>query len=240
MRNIQAFNVAMLAKNSWRILTKPTCLLARLLLGKYCSNSDFFSTSCSSSASHGWKGVVAGCQLLKIQLGKAIGNGETTKIWEDSWIFPSHRFVPFGPPSEESSNYVVKDLLVRDTAEWNRPMVDSLLPELAADIYLIRHSTLQTEDKFCWHKMKSGSYSVKSGYYAWQEESTNPQLLSPTITDFNWKKFVWQEETAPNQQIFPWKLCRNALPLGTNLQIRGISTPGTCPHCFELETIASS
>lgn len=34
-RDIQMFNNALLAKVSWRILTTPTCLLSRVLLGKY-------------------------------------------------------------------------------------------------------------------------------------------------------------------------------------------------------------
>lgn len=79
------------------ILTKPEYLMARLLLGKYCYNSSILASSCPSSTSHGWRGVVAGCQVLKLQLGKAIGNGNSTKVRTDSWICPTTRTVPFGP-----------------------------------------------------------------------------------------------------------------------------------------------
>jgi len=41
-RDIQCFNDALLAKLSWRMLESPSCLLARVLKGKYCHDQ----TSC--------------------------------------------------------------------------------------------------------------------------------------------------------------------------------------------------
>lgn len=40
-RDIQQFNKALLGKISWRILTKPNCLLARIHIGKYCHSTSF-------------------------------------------------------------------------------------------------------------------------------------------------------------------------------------------------------
>ncbi|KAH0910434.1 hypothetical protein HID58_033755 [Brassica napus] len=42
-------------------------------------------------------------------------------------------------------------------------MVESVLPELAEEIYLVKPSLLKAEDAFCWLKTKTGDYSVKSG-----------------------------------------------------------------------------
>ncbi|XP_056864399.1 uncharacterized protein LOC130511429 [Raphanus sativus] len=235
-REIQDFNVAMLAKNAWRILTSPSSLLARLLLGKYCHSTSFLSATCPKSASHGWRGVIAGCQLLKLQLGKAIGNGNTTKVWTDSWLSTTERLTPFGPPTEATRDLFVADLIQRGTGEWNRHLVESILPELAPLVYLIKPSRLDAEDSFCWLKTKSGIYSVKSGYYARRDETTQDLPLQPLLQDFNWRKFVWREETSPKLKLFLWKLCRGALPLGVNLQHRGIETNGNCPHCLEPET----
>jgi len=41
IRDIQAFNKALLAKQAWRIITKPDCLLSRILRGKYCTKASF-------------------------------------------------------------------------------------------------------------------------------------------------------------------------------------------------------
>lgn len=85
-RDIQLFNVALLAKIAWRIITKPECLLAKILLGKYCHKTPFLKTAPTNSSSHGWKGILQGRDLLMNHLGKAIGDGEDTNIWTDSWI----------------------------------------------------------------------------------------------------------------------------------------------------------
>lgn len=58
--------------------------------GKYCSKKSFLEVATPPSCSHGR-------DLLKAGLGKVIGNGLTTKVWQDSWISLSHEMRPFGP-----------------------------------------------------------------------------------------------------------------------------------------------
>lgn len=82
-REIQKFNDALLAKISWRILSKPSCLLAKTLMGKYCKNSTFLECHVTSSTSHGWRGICIGRDLLKANIGKAIGNGADTNVWSE-------------------------------------------------------------------------------------------------------------------------------------------------------------
>ncbi|WZZ24791.1 hypothetical protein YC2023_008192 [Brassica napus] len=94
-RDIQAFNVAMLAKLAWHLITRPNCLLSRLLQGKYCHSKSFLSVACSTSSSHGWRSLLAGRDLLVRHLGKVIGNGNSTKVWSESWLPPQaiYRYV---------------------------------------------------------------------------------------------------------------------------------------------------
>ena len=80
LRDIQLFNQALLAKVAWRILTVPNCLLSRILLGKYCHNKSFLEVYVPSVCSHGWRSILHGLELLKSNLGKVIGNGQTTKV----------------------------------------------------------------------------------------------------------------------------------------------------------------
>lgn len=65
LRDIQLFNQALLAKQAWRILANPECLLARVLLGKYCHNKSFMDVQSPSSCSHGWRSILHGRDLLK-------------------------------------------------------------------------------------------------------------------------------------------------------------------------------
>lgn len=53
-RDIQSFNDALLTKVSWRILTSPSCLLARVLSGKYFHDQDFLNVKDPAACSH-WR-----------------------------------------------------------------------------------------------------------------------------------------------------------------------------------------
>lgn len=79
-REIQNFNDALLAKLSWRILSKPNSLVARVLLGKYCKDKTLLKVESHSSSSHGCREILTGRNLLVKQLGVAIGNGENTSV----------------------------------------------------------------------------------------------------------------------------------------------------------------
>ncbi|KAL0657902.1 hypothetical protein Bca4012_078487 [Brassica carinata] len=59
IRDIQAFNTALLAKQAWRIITKPDCLLAWVLKGKYCGSAQFLQVQETKTMSHGWRGILA-------------------------------------------------------------------------------------------------------------------------------------------------------------------------------------
>lgn len=160
---------------------KPDCLLARVLLGKYCHKSPFLKVSSVSASSHGWKGVLLGRDLLIKHLGKAIGDGESTSLWKDAWIDPHSTLRPHGPVLLQDQDLLVSDLLSRETKEWNRALIDNLLPELTSHILKIRPSTSGAADSFIWTFHNSGSYTSKSGYQALQTEKIQ-STMRPTLS----------------------------------------------------------
>lgn len=85
-REIAHFNDALLAKLSWRILKEPSSLLAKILIGKYCTNSSLLDASSPSNASHGWRGILIGRNLLLKGLGWAIGTGLSVSLWSEPWL----------------------------------------------------------------------------------------------------------------------------------------------------------
>jgi hypothetical protein len=44
-KNLQAFNLAMLGKQAWNLITKPESLITKLLKAKYFPKCDFFDSS---------------------------------------------------------------------------------------------------------------------------------------------------------------------------------------------------
>lgn len=154
-RDVQIFNQALLGKIAWRIITNPDCLLSRILIGKYCHNASFLTTTLPSSSSHGWKEILKGRDLLIKHLGKTIRNGNTTNVWKDSWIQPTSDLRLAGPPAEEQQDLLVADLLSRETKEWNVAKINNLFPELFNYILCLRPSLTDAEDCFVWTNNKT-------------------------------------------------------------------------------------
>ena len=62
-RNLQAFNLAMLAKQGWRLLMNPNSLVARVYKAKYYPHGDVLNASLGSRPSYAWRSK--GLRLLK-------------------------------------------------------------------------------------------------------------------------------------------------------------------------------
>ena len=64
-RNLQAFNLALLAKQAWRILTNPSSLAARILKVKYFPYCDVISASLGSNPSYTWRSIHNSLEVLR-------------------------------------------------------------------------------------------------------------------------------------------------------------------------------
>lgn len=234
-RDVQIFNHALLAKIGWRIITNPNCLLAKVLLGKYCHKTSFLKFEATSAISHGWRGILTGRNLLLRHLGKAVGNGESTSVWNDSWIKPETDLKPIGSVLLKDNDLMVADLLTRETKEWNLGMIDNLFPEMKEHILSLRPSLLGAPDTFVWPLQKSGNYSVKSGYYS--EIKATKSFREDSGDTHNWKKLIWSQHLSPKLKYFIWKVGSNALPTGRNLQRKGVLSNTACIRCGAPETM---
>lgn len=117
-------------------------------------------------------------------LGKAIGDGEDTNIWSDSWINSAEDFKHVVPVLEQNQYLMVADLLTRETKEWNKALVEDLFPELSHLIFSIRPSLNGSKDFYIWRKQQSGIYSVKSGYFSTYIEKL--QSTHTLLEESNW------------------------------------------------------
>ena len=176
IRDIQAYNKALLTKQAWRIIPKPECLFSRVLRGKYCSKAPFLQVDTPKAASHGWRGILVGRDLLLTNLSKAIGDGESTRVWKDPWLNMDEPLRPVGPMQEVHQDLCVADLLCRETLELNIPKKLSILPQHLPEILRIKPSVTGATDSFMLLASRSGMYSAKSSYYV----ATAVQIDAPT------------------------------------------------------------
>lgn len=148
-REVESINDALLAKQSWRILQRPECLLARVLLGKYCRTEGFMSVQASNACSHGWRSILVGRDLLLTNTGKTIGNGRDTSIWNDPWLSTTTLARPMGPPEQTTKDLKVADLLSPATGDWDKDVINRILPHEAPTILCLKPSKTGAQDKHC-------------------------------------------------------------------------------------------
>lgn len=229
-REIEQFNDALLAKLAWRILKCPHSLLGQILLGKYCNASAFLQATAPQNASHGWRGIMAGKEVLLKGLGWIVGSGENINIWNDPWLATDKPTAPIGPPTAANRNLHVSDLIHTYSNEWNLSAIREHLPQYEAQIRALPLSQFSMVDEWVWLPEKSGVYSTKTGYALCKKNTGESDL------EFNWQKLVWSVKTSPKLKHFLWKIKSKAIPVGENLLRRGLEVDGTCKRCGILET----
>lgn len=165
-KEIEIFNDALLAKHAWRLLKNPDSLLGQTLLNKYCRYDEVLDCSAPNSASHGWRGILAGRDLLKKGLGWVIGDGASVRVWGEHWLSPNQQIGPTGPPTREGQNLLVCDLFYQNTTTWDVAKLRRHLPQYETLIRKIVPSSLQMKDERVWLLSKNGQYSTKTGYAA--------------------------------------------------------------------------
>ena len=138
-------------------MTVSNCLLARVLMGKDCHKQSFLKASAPNSSSHGWRGILAGRDLVKGNIGKAIGNGRTTSFWRDPWLSVDKQLKLYGPIQEEALDLTVADLLTTDP-EWNKTRIEEVLPAFAAQIQALHPRKNGAEESTIWLPLPSGIY----------------------------------------------------------------------------------
>jgi hypothetical protein len=83
---MEMFNLALLARQAWRLLIKPDSLCARLLKTIYFQSDDIINVELGSNPSKTWRAICDGLEVLKEGLIKRIGDCKSTNIWTCNWL----------------------------------------------------------------------------------------------------------------------------------------------------------
>ncbi|CAD6264269.1 unnamed protein product [Miscanthus lutarioriparius] len=106
------FNKAMLGKRGWRLTTRPDSLCAKVLKGCYFHDDDFPSCTRKQRASHTWRAIMAGKEVLDRGMIKRIGNGVSTHIWRDRWIPLHFDAKPITPEEGQDLTLLIRDVFL--------------------------------------------------------------------------------------------------------------------------------
>jgi hypothetical protein len=64
-KDLYAFNIAMLAKQAWRLLTKPDSLCAQVMKARYYPDCSIFEVEAMAGILYAWRSILKGVELLR-------------------------------------------------------------------------------------------------------------------------------------------------------------------------------
>lgn len=120
-RNIEAFNQALLAKQSWRLLKNPDLLVAHVFKARYFPFTNFLNSNVGYNPSFVWRSLHRVKRLLEKGLYWSIGSGRRVSVYGDKWLPRPSSFKEVSPPilHEEAK---VADLIL-ENGHWNLDLI---------------------------------------------------------------------------------------------------------------------
>uniref|UniRef100_A0A803NLX6 Reverse transcriptase domain-containing protein n=1 Tax=Cannabis sativa TaxID=3483 RepID=A0A803NLX6_CANSA len=92
-RDLRDFNLALLGKQGWRLLTHNSSLVGRVFKAKYYPATTFLKAELGDNPSFVWRSIVEAKDLLASSVGRSIGTGEFVSILNDPWLPAENPFV---------------------------------------------------------------------------------------------------------------------------------------------------
>jgi hypothetical protein len=237
-RDLHLFNLAMLARQAWRLLQWPDSLCARLLQAKYFPSGNMMTAKEGPGISYTWRSLLRGLRALEKGIIWRVGDGEQIRIWDDPWIPAGTTRRPRTPRGATLLTKVA-ELIDPITNSWDEELVKDIFWE--EDVMNILAIPLRPdrEDFIAWHFDSKGVFSVKSSYYVLESNEEQNRVVQRGESSTNdrantersiWKK-IWQLPCPPKIRQFVWRLAHNSLAVKMNISRRNIVLDTRCPIC---------
>ncbi|XP_043812372.1 uncharacterized protein LOC122723637 [Manihot esculenta] len=154
-KSLNEFNLAMLGKQGWNIITRPHSLVTRVLKTRYFPTTSFFETSLGHNPSFFWRSILAFRNLVKAGAYWRIGNGRSVSIWSHPWLKKALDSLVSTPPPPNCTLSVVADLMI--SHRWNESLIAQLFNDRDRSCILnISLSLSSHPDVCCWLSLPFG------------------------------------------------------------------------------------
>jgi ribonuclease HI len=241
-RDLHIFNLAMLARQSWRLLQNPDSLCGTVLKALYFPDCSLLEAKPVPTMSYTRRSILKGRDLLKEGIIWRVGSGETIDVWRDPWIpgGTTRRLRTPMPNLRDDDVLNVSDLIDPVTEQWDVGILHTMFEP--ADVKSILSIPIKRgmEDLIAWNFDNKGIFSVRSAYrlgvslrdcIANKDASTSSavSLISPS-----WQR-IWSLNLPGKVQIFAWRLAHNSLPTRMNISRKKVDLDTRCPMCKRLD-----
>ena len=172
-------------------------------------------------------------ELLKKGLVWRIGNGQSVRIWRDSWI--PH---PVGrPPITQQGRCRLRRVseLLDEHGAWRGTLLQQyFLPVDVQEILKIKASPRLGADFLAWGAERTGIFTVRSAYRLALEDKLCPSSVAasraPDGRRAVWA-LLWRCPAPPKVRVFAWRLATNSLATWSNKFSQHMEVTDICPLC---------
>ena len=209
-RDLRSFNLAMLAKQGWRLIHENGSLLSLCFKAKYFPRCHFLDATVPPNCSYVWRSIMAAKPILEKRCCWRVGDGSSIRIFSDRWLpnHPTNKVLI--PLYEEAEVRTVSELIDQEQREWRREFIMANFHCDDADaICRIPLSRRSVMDSIVWLHNKKGVYSVKSGYHIARQiirDGDVAESSSSPTGQFVWAK-LWNLHVPTKIKVFGWRTC---------------------------------
>lgn len=226
-RYLRDFNLAMLGKQGWRLVTNPNSLVARVYKAKYYHNKEFMEASLGSSPSFIWRSILEARKVISDGAIWRVGNGKDIQILNQPWL--NNKENPYVTTTSPVLVAQKVDSLFRiGTKEWDLEIIEDVFD--SRDQQVILNTKIEQDlekDVLSWKLEHSGHYFVKSAYKLMQSQKEDWNASAPV----NLWKTLWKIKAPPPVLNLIWRACTSCLPTLVQLQSKHVDISTICPVC---------
>ncbi|CAN1726075.1 LINE-1 retrotransposable element ORF2 protein [Linum perenne] len=170
-KNFGDFNLSLLGKQAWRMLTNPSALWVRLLKSLYFPHTDFLNASRGRRPSWIWSSICKAKEVIRLGAFKGLGSGRDISVANDPWIPYLDSFRITGFTNEDTR---MADWIQNDRREWNMDVIAlSCTHNEMEAIKRIPIGPIDMDDEWKWKHNKNGLFSVRSAYHTFRNLATH-------------------------------------------------------------------
>uniref|UniRef100_A0A2N9FK76 Reverse transcriptase domain-containing protein n=1 Tax=Fagus sylvatica TaxID=28930 RepID=A0A2N9FK76_FAGSY len=238
---LSLFNMALLARQGWRLVQYPDSLVSRVLKAKYYPNQSFMEASIKGTPSYIFRSICEAREVLSAGMVWRVGTGENIRIWKDRWLQGAPSATILSPPRILDVNATVGTLILQDSMQWDVELIDQIFLPWEAEI--VKQIPLTSASagtiKVFWDGVWSSQVQPKVRNFIWRA----CRNILPTKTKLFEKKIsssfsspwseeepetcdhvLWQCEFA--QKV--WSACSVSLPRGVDIRLSFLEVMECC------------
>ncbi|CAN1825139.1 Uncharacterized mitochondrial protein AtMg00310 [Linum perenne] len=128
-KDLETFNHALFAKQTWRLIQNPDLLLAQIYKAKYFPNSTLMQAGKGSNPSWGWRCILKGREITKVGHRWQVGDGVHINPFLDHWLPTLPLSAPILDMKESIIQFPLPVAGFIDNDNWNQIKLKSLFRE---------------------------------------------------------------------------------------------------------------